>query len=287
MSILAKYSLLDTYPRFIHILFISFLKGMIKVYYFYGYPNPYYNNMYIYPDERQLYFNSMMRNHIQNNENLRIKDYGGSPFVVNIKEASIRNKTYRTAIWTGEHLQVTLMSINVGDDIGLEVHPNTDQFLRIEQGQGIVRMGGSKEDLNFEKQIHDNSAIFVPAGTWHNVINTGNKPLKLYSIYAPPNHPFGTVQASKSSSTPVNNNSNKEVNVFGMTPDEWIMHTEYLVNEGLEDVKRGINATHILQEFILMGVLVGKGYSPEKAYETVEEWERTGESKLLQQSKNM
>ena len=63
--------------------------------------------------------------------------------------------------------------------------------------------------------------------------------------------------------------------------------SEFLVNEGLEDVKRGINATHILQEFILMGILVGKGYSPEMAYETVEEWERTGESKLLQQSKNM
>ena len=64
-------------------------------------------------------------------------------------------------------------------------------------------------------------------------------------------------------------------------------YTEFLVNEGLEDVKRGINATHILQEFTLMGVLVGKGYSPEKAYQTVEDWERTGESKLLQQSKNM
>lgn len=74
---------------------------------------------------------------------------------------------------------------------------------------------------------------------------------------------------------------------FGRTPDGWIQYTEFLVKEGLEDVKRGINATHILQEFILMGVLVGKGYSPEKAYETVEEWERTGESKLLQQSKNM
>ena len=72
-----------------------------------------------------------------------------------------------------------------------------------------------------------------------------------------------------------------------MTPNEWIKHMEFLVNEGLEDVKRGINATHILQEYILMGVLVGKGYSPEKACEKVEEWERTGEPKLLEQSKNM
>ncbi|MEI4771329.1 ferritin-like domain-containing protein [Psychrobacillus sp. FJAT-51614] len=76
------------------------------------------------------------------------------------------------------------------------------------------------------------------------------------------------------------NNSSK-------SPDEWVQYTEYLVNEGLEDVKRGVNSKHILQEFILMGVLVGKGYTPEKAYETVENWERTGESKLLQQSKSM
>jgi hypothetical protein len=84
-----------------------------------------------------------------------------------------------------------------------------------------------------------------------------------------------------------NENSNNNAVYFGRTPDEWITHTNFLVNEGLEDVKRGINATHILQEFILMGVLVGKGYTPEKAYKTVEEWERTGASKLLQQSKNM
>ncbi|MBB4824750.1 rubrerythrin [Sporosarcina luteola] len=70
------------------------------------------------------------------------------------------------------------------------------------------------------------------------------------------------------------------------TPDEWILHTNYLVEEGLEDVRRGVPATHILQEFILMGVLVGQGYTPEAAYQTVEEWERTGQSRILQQSKN-
>ena len=71
------------------------------------------------------------------------------------------------------------------------------------------------------------------------------------------------------------------------TPDEWITYTEYLVEEAQEDVKRGINLTHIFQEFILMGVLVGKGYTPKDAYETVEEWERTGESKILQASKKL
>ncbi|PGU54616.1 cupin [Bacillus cereus] len=128
---------------------------------------------------------------------ISLKDYGSEPFVVNINEAAKQNNTYRTALWTGKHLQVTLMSINVGEDIGLEIHPNVDQFLRIEQGQGIVQMGKSKDNLNFQRNAYDDFAIMIPAGTWHNVTNTGNIPLKLYSIYAPPNHPFGTVHVTK------------------------------------------------------------------------------------------
>ncbi|MCH7323303.1 cupin domain-containing protein [Solibacillus sp. MA9] len=126
-----------------------------------------------------------------------IRDHGGEPFVVNINQVSKQNNNYRTAIWTGDHLQVTLMSINVGEDIGLEIHPSVDQFLRIESGQGLVQMGKSKDNLNIVKNVGDDYAIIVPAGTWHNVINTGNTPLKLYSIYAPPNHPFGTVHRTK------------------------------------------------------------------------------------------
>jgi len=72
--------------------------------------------------------------------NIRLKDYGLKPFVVNIEQAAKQNNTYRTALWTGGNLQVTLMSIDVGDDIGLEVHPTTDQFIRIEEGQGLVQM---------------------------------------------------------------------------------------------------------------------------------------------------
>lgn len=128
---------------------------------------------------------------------ISLKDYGAQPFVVNIDEAVKKNNTFRTALWTGSHLQVTLMSIKVGDDIGLEIHPDNDQFLRIEQGQGIVRWGTHKNNLNIERRIMDDSAIMIPAGTWHNIINTGNIPLKLYSIYAPPHHPFGTVHATK------------------------------------------------------------------------------------------
>jgi len=126
------------------------------------------------------------------------RDYGRSPYVVNIKEAAKRNCHFRRALWTGSHLQVTLMSIGVGEDIGLEVHRDVDQFLRIEEGQGIVRMGPRRDRLNFQRRVGENSAIMVPAGTWHNIINTGNRPLKLYSIYAPPEHPFGTVHRTKS-----------------------------------------------------------------------------------------
>ncbi|MFJ5792188.1 cupin domain-containing protein [Lysinibacillus sp. NPDC093197] len=131
------------------------------------------------------------------NHNQMTTDFGKKPFVVNMEEATKLNNTYRTAIWTGDHLQITLMTVNVGDDIGLEVHPHVDQFLYIEQGQGVAQMGASKDHLSFTRNVYDDYAIVVPAGTWHNVTNTGNGPLKLFSIYAPPNHPFGTVHATK------------------------------------------------------------------------------------------
>lgn len=130
------------------------------------------------------------------NNNLRT-DFGPQPFVVDINKATLHNDTYRTALWTGTKLQLTLMSINPGDDIGLEVHPSTDQFLRIEEGTGVAVMGNTKENLYFQQNVFEDSAIFIPAGTWHDVINTGRTPMKLYSIYAPPNHPYGTKQQTK------------------------------------------------------------------------------------------
>ncbi|MCR2804856.1 cupin domain-containing protein [Paenibacillus soyae] len=128
---------------------------------------------------------------------MTFQDYGPRPLVFNIEEATKRNRTFRTALWTGEHMQLTLMSIDVGDDIGLEVHPTTDQFIRIEEGQGLVRMGDSRDRLDFEARVQDDYAILVPAGKWHNLINTGSKPLKVYAIYAPPEHPHGTVHITK------------------------------------------------------------------------------------------
>ncbi|MFE1625121.1 cupin domain-containing protein [Brevibacillus reuszeri] len=126
-----------------------------------------------------------------------LQDYGPKPLVIDIDQAAKQNNNYRTTLWTGKYFQVTLMSINVGDDIGLEVHPETDQFIRIEEGQGLVQMGPRKDSLNFQEMAYDGYAIMVPAGTWHNVINTGNTPLKVYVIYAPPHHPFGTVHVTK------------------------------------------------------------------------------------------
>ncbi|MDE5416131.1 cupin domain-containing protein [Alkalihalobacillus sp. MEB203] len=127
----------------------------------------------------------------------QLKDYGSQPYVVDIEEVTKENETFRTALWTGKHLQVTLMSIEVGEDIGLEVHPDLDQFIRIEEGQGLVQMGDSRDHLDFQKEAFADFAIMVPAGKWHNLTNTGNTPLKVYSIYAPPEHPFGTVHETK------------------------------------------------------------------------------------------
>jgi len=124
-------------------------------------------------------------------------DYGPNPFVVDIKKAALNNETFRTAMWTGNYLQLTLMKIDVSDDIGLEVHPNVDQFLCIVEGQGLVQMGHSKDHLCFRQPAYEDCAIFIPANTWHNLTNTGDKPIKLYSIYAPPNHPWGTIHQTK------------------------------------------------------------------------------------------
>ncbi len=128
---------------------------------------------------------------------IEVKDYGQRPLVINIDQATKHNQNYRTALWTGKYFQVTLMSIRVGEDIGLEVHPTTDQFIRIEEGQGLVQMGDEKDQLHFETMACEDYAVIVPAGKWHNITNTGDIPLKVYVIYAPPEHPYGTVHETK------------------------------------------------------------------------------------------
>jgi mannose-6-phosphate isomerase-like protein (cupin superfamily) len=120
-------------------------------------------------------------------------DYGKKPYVVNVEELTVANTNYRTTVWTGVNLQMTLMSIPVGGEVGLEAHPDNDQFLRIEQGKAKVQMGPSQDNLDFAQDAEAEYAIFVPANTWHNITNTGDVELKIYSIYAPPHHKPGTV----------------------------------------------------------------------------------------------
>lgn len=126
-----------------------------------------------------------------------LEDYGAEPFIVNIDCFTKQNPYYRTALWTGNHLQVTLMSIPIHGDIGLEIHTDVDQFIRIEDGCALVMMGKSKTLLTCQQRVNSNYAVIIPAGTWHNIINIGSAPLKLYSIYAPPQHPFGTIHETK------------------------------------------------------------------------------------------
>lgn len=128
------------------------------------------------------------------------KDFGKDPLVINIEDYTLQNETFRTAIWTGDFLQLTVMTIPVGGEVGLEMHNDIEQFLRIEDGDAEVLMGDDKDNLTFVEPAGDDFAIFVPAGKWHNVINKGDKPLKLYSIYAKPEHPHGTIHKDKAES---------------------------------------------------------------------------------------
>jgi len=125
-----------------------------------------------------------------------ITDLGPHPNAFDIEKATVANDAYRTVAWTGKYLQVTLMSIPVGQSIGLEVHPETDQFLRLESGSGRCVMGTTKDQLDFQQDVEDDWSIQVPAGVWHDVINTGKEPLRLYAIYAPVHHAVGIVQAT-------------------------------------------------------------------------------------------
>ena len=137
-----------------------------------------------------------MRN-CNKSEHPEIRDYGPSPFAFNIHHATSKNQNFRTTLWTGNHLQLTLMSIPVNSDIGVEMHPDVDQFVRVESGRAKVYFGNSRNSLREAVVVNENYAILIPAGTWHNIVNIGICPLKVYSLYAPPQHPFGTVHKTK------------------------------------------------------------------------------------------
>ena len=124
-------------------------------------------------------------------------DYGAEPYAANIGQLAMNNTNFRTAIWTGCHMQMTIMCIPPCGEIGLELHEDTDQFVRVEQGRAVVIMGECKRFMDFEQKIIRGDGVFIPAGTWHNIINIDRSPLKLSSIYSPPKHPKGTVHRTK------------------------------------------------------------------------------------------
>lgn len=124
---------------------------------------------------------------------MHIEDIGPRPQSFDLERATVDHDKYRSVVWSGRYLQVTLMSIPVGSDIGLELHAETDQFLRLDAGRGRVQMGPSKEQLTFVKEVSDGWCVLVPAGTWHNITNIGDEPMQVYAIYAPAHHKPGKI----------------------------------------------------------------------------------------------
>ena len=112
-------------------------------------------------------------------------------FVENIEQLTLDNTDFRRVLYTGKHLQLVLMTLQPGDDIGEEVHDGHDQFFRIESGKGEVLIDGTRH------AVEDDDAVIVPAGARHNVTNTGDAPLKLYTLYAPPEHKDGVIHPTK------------------------------------------------------------------------------------------
>lgn len=132
----------------------------------------------------------------EDNSILEFKDHGPNPFVFDIEEYTIKNDNYRISLWTGKFMQMTLMSLKMGEEIGLELHDDIDQFIRIESGKGKLLIGDSEDNL-MEIEVEDDFGIMIPAGKWHNLINISDQPLKLYSIYSPVEHPFGTIHKTE------------------------------------------------------------------------------------------
>ena len=114
-------------------------------------------------------------------------------YVGPIEKATLDNDYFRQVLFTGEHLQLVVMCLQPGEEIGNEVHPTVDQFFRIEEGDARFVFNGKEEHL-----VHASDAVVVPAGTYHNVINASStQALRLYTIYTPPQHPDGTVHKTK------------------------------------------------------------------------------------------
>ena len=112
-------------------------------------------------------------------------------FIGDIEDQTETNRDFRRVLFTGSQLQLVVMALQPGEELGQEIHPATDQFFRVEEGKGKIWMDGT------ETAIESDMAIVVPAGVRHNIKNTGHKPLKLYTLYAPPQHADGTIHHTK------------------------------------------------------------------------------------------
>jgi mannose-6-phosphate isomerase-like protein (cupin superfamily) len=118
-------------------------------------------------------------------------------WVNDIEQFTAQNTNFRSVLYTGEHSQLTVMSLKPGEEIGNELHAGVDQFIRIERGRGKVTFSNNENEIQEEYEVQPDWAAIIPAGIWHNVVNIGDEDLKLYSIYSPANHPRGVVHATK------------------------------------------------------------------------------------------
>ncbi len=112
-------------------------------------------------------------------------------YIGNIEKLALENSNFRKVIFTAPHSQLVVMSLHEAEDIGMETHPENDQFIRVEQGSGKAILNGEESTLS------EGSAVIIPSGIEHNIINTGDKEMKLYTVYSPAHHPDGTIHSTK------------------------------------------------------------------------------------------
>ncbi len=128
---------------------------------------------------------------------LKCKNEHGDVFVTNVGKSAIKNTKFKKSYWTGKYLQMTLVSLDCGEDIGVECHDDADEYIRVERGNGVITTGNSRDCMWNKKRLCEGDSVFIPAGTWHNITNCGRGTLKISSIYAPPHHPKCTVEKHK------------------------------------------------------------------------------------------
>lgn len=132
-----------------------------------------------------------------NRNSIEPSDRGGEALILPLGQYVLRNDAFRRALYTGEHLQLTEMCVAVGDHIGAESHSQTDQMICIVEGEAAVYVGTNPQDATLIGTASGGDAILIPAGTFHDLLNAGRTPLRLFSVYAPPSHPYGTVEQTR------------------------------------------------------------------------------------------